>query len=245
VDAEELDDLLGWSQLAGERALSRELGAFRRVLRKVPLENMRHAFERMTEREAVAGETIVAQGEPGEHYYVLVAGAAEVWRTDPFTDETACVAVLHEGDGFGEEALLQEGSRNATVKMIAPGRLLVLSKEHFDGLLKPAMLEEVEAQPAHDMLRAGAARLLDCRYLMEYEEGRIPGATLIPLDQLREGVFTLDPEPMYIVYCRSGRRSKAASYLLRERGIRSLSLRGGIRDWPYAVDTAPLPASSD
>jgi rhodanese-related sulfurtransferase len=76
---------------------------------------------------------------------------------------------------------------------------------------------------------------------MEYAESRIPGAQLVPLDTLRRrGVFTIDPEPNYIVYCRSGRRSKAAVFLLSERGIRALSLTGGIRDWPYDVDGTAL-----
>ena len=74
---------------------------------------------------------------------------------------------------------------------------------------------------------------------MEFEESRIPGAQLLPVDRLRrEGVFTVHPQASYIVYCRSGRRSKAAVFLLRERGIHALSLRGGIRDWPYEVVNA-------
>ena len=75
---------------------------------------------------------------------------------------------------------------------------------------------------------------------MEYEESRIPGAPLIPLDRLRWGVHQLDPEATYIVYCRSGRRSKAGAFLLRERNIKALSMIGGIRDWPYEVDASPV-----
>ena len=91
------------------------------------------------------------------------------------------------------------------------------------------------------MLKRGAAKLLDCRYQMEYEESRIPGAQLVTLDNLRrEGVFSIDPDLTYIVYCRSGRRSNAAAFLLRERGIRALSLTRGIKDWPYEVDNTAL-----
>ena len=149
--------------------------------------------------------------------------------------------MLGETDAFGEEALLLDGNRTATVKMVSPGRLLVLGKADFDGLLKPSMVEQIDAAQANDLLARGAASLLDCRYPMEFEESRIPGARLVPLDRLRrQGVFTLDPEPLYIVYCRSGRRSSAAAFLLQERGMRALSLAGGIRDWPYAVDASPL-----
>lgn len=237
IDSEELDDLLGWSDLSGNMTMARNLKLFHRI----PLENVQRAFECMAERQVASGETIVTQGEPGDSYYIILAGEAEVWVTDPLSDETARVAVLSDADAFGEEALLLEGNRTATVKMISPGRLLVLRKNDFDELLKSEMVEEVKAEQANDMLKGGAAGLLDCRYEMEYEESRIPGAKLVPLDKLRrEGVFSIDPQPTYIVYCRSGRRSKAAAFLLRERGIRALSLTGGIKEWPYEVDSTAL-----
>ncbi len=236
IDSEELDELLGWSQMGGNMALARHL----KVFQKVPLENVQQAFERMVERQYASGEAVVTQGERGDSYYVILSGEAEVWRTDPLTDETERVAVLSDGDAFGEESLLQEGSRNATIRMISPGRLLVLSKADFDQLLKPAMVATVEPEQARDLVARGEARLLDCRYDMEYEESRIPGAQQVPLDKLREGVFSIDPEQFYVVYCRSGKRSSAATFLLRERGIRAVSLVGGIKDWPYEVDDTPI-----
>ena len=237
IDSEDLDELLAWLPLDENLILARHLKVFHRV----PLENAQQAFERMSERAVVSGETVITQGEPGDGYYIILSGEAEVWVTDPLTDETACVTVLGESDGFGEEALLLEGNRTATVKMITPGRLLVLSKTDFDQLLKPAMVDVIDPEQAQGMLARGAAKLLDCRYDTEFGESRIPGAHLVPLDKLRrQGVFSIDPEPTYIVYCRSGRRSSAAAFLLRERGIRALSLVGGIRDWPYELDSSPL-----
>lgn len=237
IDGEALDELLGWSDLDGNMTLARHL----KVFHKVPLENVQQAFERMVERPVAAGETIVTQGEPGDSYFIILSGEAEVWATDPISDETAMVTVLSDADAFGEEALLLGGSRSATVRMNTPGRLLVLSKTDFDALLKPNMVEEVSAEQANALLRQGGVKLLDCRYDMEFEESRIPGAQLVPLNTLRQqGVFAIDPEPTYIVYCRSGRRSNAAAFLLRERGIRALSLTGGIKDWPYEVDNTSL-----
>ena len=237
IEGDALDELLGWSDLDGNAMLARHL----KVFHKVPLENVQQAFERMVERPVVAGETIVTQGEPGDSYFIILSGEAEVWATDPISDETAMVAVLSDADAFGEEALLLGGSRSATVRMNTPGRLLVLSKSDFDELLKPNMVEEVSAEQANALLREASVKLLDCRYDMEFEESRIPGAQWVPLSTLRQqGVFAIDPEATYIVYCRSGRRSNAAAFLLRERGIRALSLTGGIKDWPYEVDNTAL-----
>ena len=138
--------------------------------------------------------------------------------------------------GFGEEALLAECRRTATVVMTTPGQLLVLGKADFDALLRPPMVAEVEAPAARERVARGSATLLDCRHPAEHEAGRIEGAHSLPLARLRhEGVFELDPDAIYIVYCDTGRRSRAATFLLHERGIRALSLAGGITHWPYEV----------
>lgn len=236
VSGESVDELLGWSQLDDRMVMAKHL----KVFHNIPLENVKMAFERMVERKVDAGETIVTQGELGDSYYIILSGEAEVWQTDPFTEEAFSAGIRRDGDAFGEEALLQNAYRNATVKMNTPGRLLVLSKADFDELLKPVMVQEVDAETAQAMLQGGSVKLLDCRYDMEFDESRIPGAELVPLDKLREGVSSIDPDTPYIVYCRSGRRSKAAAFLLNERGIKATSLAGGIKDWPYEVDTSPI-----
>lgn len=237
VNSEALDDLLHWNEIAGHPALLKQ----RKVFHGLPPEQLEQVFGRMSERAVTAGETIVRQGEPGDSYYVIESGEAEVLVKDPMTDETTRVAVLRDGDAFGEESLLLEGNRTATVRMTSPGLLLVLSKADFDELVKPRMVDSVDPHDAQAMLKSGQARLIDCRYPMEHQESRIPGARLVPLQQLRrEGVFSLDPALTYIVCCRSGRRSSAAAFLLRERGIRALSLTGGLLKWPFEIDHTPL-----
>jgi SulP family sulfate permease len=247
INADSIDMLLGWSQhfaedIKKDPELKRRMDLVKQIsiFHEVPLENAKEIFRRMYPKVVQAGETIVTEGEKGDCYYVIDSGEAEVIRTDPFTEETSRVAILGSGDAFGEEALLQDANRNATVTMTTPGTLLVLGKDDFDELIKSTMVEEISADQALDMVTRGEARWLDCRYDMEYEESRIPGAPLIPLDRLRWDVHKLDPEATYIVYCRSGRRSKAGTYLLRERNIKALSMKGGIRDWPYEVDASPV-----
>lgn len=247
VDADAVDELWGWNQhfkdvadMDGELRRRMDLVKQVSVFQQLPYENVRTAFERMTPMYVQDGQTIVTQSEIGDRYYVIEEGEAEVERTDPFTDETQKVAVLGPGDAFGEEALLQEGYRNATVTMTTPGKLLVLEKKDFDELIKPGMVDEIDAEAAQTRLQSGEAKLLDCRYDMEYNESRIPGATFVPLDTLRRGVHDTDPDASYVVYCRSGRRSKAAAFLLRERNIKAVSLKGGIKEWPYEVDTTPV-----
>ena len=237
IDTDEFDDLLGWSFLGAFVLPEPHLKLFHRL----PLETVARAIKRLAERPVAPGETIVRQGQPGDSYYVILDGEAEVWVADAAGGAPSLVNRLADGDSFGEEALLAECSRTATVTMTTPGRLLVLSKADFNALLRPPMVEEVDATAARDMIARGAAKLLDCRHPVEHEGSRIRGARSMPLDSLRhEGVFALDPDATYIVCCDTGRRSRAAAFLLQERGIRALSLVGGITHWPYEVEGATV-----
>lgn len=243
IDGERVEEMLAWSQrfanelrdLAPLRArmnLVGQAGPFQYL----PLDHVQQALEALVPVDVKAGTLIVRQGDPGNCYYLIESGQAEVWRTDPMTDETACVAVLGAGDAFGEEALLIGGFRNASITMTASGRLWALDKSDFETLVKPKLVTQVEAVRAYEMINRNEARWLDCRYDVEFEEARLPGALHVPLDRLRERIGELDREMPYIVYCRSGRRSACAAYLLRERGFRAYSLAGGISEWPYALE---------
>lgn len=241
LDAAVVDDLLGWDLSAlgcndappgASLSLLRQVGIFHQI----PLERICEALRRLQPQPVGAGETVIREGDRGDRYYLIEDGEAEVIRSDPLSGETRVTDTMGPGDGFGEEALLQDGFRNATIRMLTPGRLLYLSHEDFAGLIRPSMVDEVGPEEAKRLLEEAQYRLLDCRYDMEYEESRIPGARLIPLHLLRFQVHELDPDARYVVYCRSGRRSKAAAFLLRERNIEAVSLAGGIKDWPYALE---------
>ena len=80
--------------------------------------------------------------------------------------------------------------------------------------------------------------ILDTRTLKEYEESHIPGAILIPYDEITdkaEGILT-DKDQLILVYCRSGRRSKLAVQDLVKLGYTNIKEFGGIIDWPYEVE---------
>ena len=79
---------------------------------------------------------------------------------------------------------------------------------------------------------------MDTRTQEEYDESHIPGAIVIPYDQIlekAESVLT-DKNQLILVYCRSGRRSKIAAEALVELGYTNIKEFGGILDWPYEVE---------
>ena len=206
------------------------------ALNLLSLERAAMAFARMRLLDLSSGEAVIREGDRGEHYFLLASGSAEVWRSDPLTGDKQCVAVLQAGSVFGEEALLVDGFRNASVIMREAGQAWALDKRDFDTLIRPELVEGIYAQTARDLVTCGRAQWLDCRYEMEHAERRIPGALLLPLDRLRADIDLLDRTQTYIVYCRSGRRSICAAYLLRERGFKAYSLSGGIQSWPYETE---------
>jgi CRP-like cAMP-binding protein len=78
------------------------------------------------------GETIVAQGEPGDAFYALRSGQVEV-----LTDSEE-PKVLGPGSYFGEVALLMDVPRTATVRARTPVRAFRLDRDGFDRLLAKA-----------------------------------------------------------------------------------------------------------
>ena len=80
--------------------------------------------------------------------------------------------------------------------------------------------------------------ILDTRTQEEYDEGHIPGAIVIPYDEITEKAESklLDKNQLILVYCRSGRRSKLAAAELVKLGYTNIREFGGIIDWLYEVE---------
>ena len=80
--------------------------------------------------------------------------------------------------------------------------------------------------------------ILDTRTQEEYDEGHIPGAILIPYDEILTKAESIlkDKDQLILVYCRSGRRSKLAAEDLVKLGYTNIKEFGGIIDWPYEVE---------
>ena len=80
--------------------------------------------------------------------------------------------------------------------------------------------------------------ILDVRRQDEYAEKHIPGAILIPHDEIEERAEKElpDKDQLILVYCRSGNRSKQASEVLERLGYTRIREFGGINTWPYETE---------
>lgn len=69
--------------------------------------------------------------------------------------------------------------------------------------------------------------VLDVRSEQEYNAGHVPGATLIPLPELRARLEEIPHHRRVAVYCGVGRRAHLATRILRENGIEASNVSGG------------------
>ena len=102
-----------------------------------------------------------------------------------------------------------------------------------------AIYMNITAQQAKEIMEQEEGYvILDTRTQEEYDTGHIPGAILIPYDEVKEKAEAqlTDKDQLILVYCRSGRRSKLAAEDLVALGYTNIMEFGGIIDWPYEVE---------
>ena len=239
IDSDLLDVMLTWDQ-TGTYEVSELQGASdqpnedwmtmllqTKAFHKIPPANIQAIFMRMQQINYRGGDVILKQGAEGDYFYVLIRGSALVTRETPLSKDGIKLAELNVGDTFGEEALISDAKRNATVTMQSDGAVMRLGKDDFNKLLNEPMLEWVSMPEAEEIIRSGG-QWLDVRLPSEYENQHLDGAINIPLYFIRLKINTLDPDKKYIVCCDTGRRSSAGAYILSERGYKAYVLRGGI-----------------
>jgi CRP-like cAMP-binding protein len=81
------------------------------------------------------GETIFREGDEANAMYVVLAGEMEVTKKSRGAVD-ARVAVLGPGDWFGEMSIVDIQPRSATVRALAPGRLIRVTAADLDSLYR-------------------------------------------------------------------------------------------------------------
>jgi len=234
IDSERLDKLLAWSQVADylqlnisrQRDLDEDSDWMMTVLRsnlffKVPPINVEDIFARLQPQVVYAGDVVIRQGELGDQCYFIKEGEAEVWRhNDSGRQLLASVGV---GRCFGEDALVNETVRNASVIMRTDGVLMRLDKQDFYRLLKEPQVPSVALDDFEAQIADGAVAV-DVRSEEEYSELHLQLAVNVPLNLLGIKSRMLDKNRTYIFYCDTGRRSRAAAHLLERQGYKAVAL---------------------
>jgi rhodanese-related sulfurtransferase len=97
------------------------------------------------------------------------------------------------------------------------------------------MIQSLTPQQAHELIARGELDVVDVREPREWSTGHVPGARLVPLDQLRSKPKDLLPRDGVIFVCAVGVRSETAARLAQQNGLSHLyNLSGGTRGWVSA-----------
>lgn len=173
------------------------------------------------------GQVIIKQGAAANNYYFIRSGKFQILRRVEGVEHPLELAILSSGNGFGEEALITNGRRNASVIAIEEGELYRLSKHNFTTLLATPLTQKVTLEQAERLVRRGAA-LLDVRSAEDFKRNGLSQALHIPLSLLRANLASLSQDRDYIAYCNTGVTSAVACFVLLHNGCRAFILNGGL-----------------
>ena len=249
-DSDQLDAMLAWDQassyiildISSQRDLDEDADWMLTLLKsnlfyKVPPMNIREILNKFKPVVLSTGDVVMRQGEVGDCCYFIKEGLVGVYQSRDEKSSPELVAELGVGRCFGEDALVNETVRNATIEVHSNAVLMKIEKNDFFLLLKHPPVSTVNLAQAQEQEREGRI-WLDVRTLDEYEHGHYAGAMNMPLNLLKLKSRLLDRNRAYIVYCNSGRRSEAAAHFLGEEGFEVSVLVGGFCN--YAADQQRL-----
>ena len=116
--------------------ISQRVGLIRKIhlfngMKEDQLASMGAIFE---ERDMPARHVVFRQGDKPDGFYIVFKGKVNVTRPRDKKGEEFLIWLV-AGDYFGEEALVENRNRSATIETMEPTTLLFLSRQHFEELL--------------------------------------------------------------------------------------------------------------
>ncbi len=209
------------------------------MFKNIPFEDIQKIFMLFEKIEVAKNDTVIKQGDIGDYYYIIEKGRFRVSRKIKNQKKKFKLADLEEGAGFGEEALIGNVKRNATVTALTNGNLIRIKENDFVNLIKEKVLKSISYDDTKKMVKDGAI-CLDARFKNEFDKAalKLKGCINSPINTLRLEADKLDKNKEYIVYCDNGARSAIVAFLLMERGFNVSYLEGGL-------ERLPLPDSKD
>ena len=93
--------------------------------------------QRMQREDVPAGAGVIAEGEEGDRFYVVLSGMLSVSQQSRGTQ-----GVLRPGDYFGEVALAMQMPRTASVRALTPATVASCDRETFDEFVRPLFADD-------------------------------------------------------------------------------------------------------
>ena len=196
---------------------------------KLPTENIQKLLTHMEEIPVNKGQVIINQNAQDDNYYIVKSGSCNVHRKPYEGAADVLLATLPTGSGFGEEALISNRSRNATITMRENGSLMRLKKNDFLTLLIEPLISYFEHSETLNKLNEGCV-VIDVRTEEESKQTPLEGSVNIPLSMLRVKFDSLNPAREYLLVCNDGSQSAAAAFLMIQNGFKCSVLQGGMNN---------------
>ncbi len=164
-----------------------------KAFHRIPPANIQAIFMRMQRTPSAPAMSSSSRVTKAISSTSSSSGKCVVTRETPLNREGIKLAELGVGDTFGEEALIAEAKRNATVTMLTDGVLMRLNKQDFRELMNEPLLQWVNYDKAREIVGKGG-RWLDVRLPSEHQNMSIEGSLNIPLYFIRLKLSALDRE---------------------------------------------------
>jgi CRP-like cAMP-binding protein len=209
-------------------------GASPSVVDALSAEDLLQLSQESTVRSLEDGATVFRQGDPGDHTFVVDAGAVGISIAGAGGDGPKRVGLLGPGELFGEVSLLDEGPRTADAVAQGPTRVIEVPREAFLRLLerRPDVAERLvellrerldEAQAAAADRGDVPARLARAVQRLAEQEGRAGSTVEVLPVFLRDGAVAYlrpDAEDSWLVPgSASSHPGAAAAAALESAGL--------------------------
>ena len=107
------------------------------LLRALPGETLLKLAQRMRREEVGPGKPVVAEGDDGDRFYVVLSGLLSVTQAN-----RGSRGILKPGDYFGEVALAMDIPRTASVSAMTPATLASCDRATFDEFIRPLFADD-------------------------------------------------------------------------------------------------------
>jgi len=196
---------------------------------QLPTENIQKLLTHMEEIPVKKDQVVINQGATDDNYYIIKSGSCNVHRQPYKGSANVLLAVLPTGSGFGEEALISNGTRNATITMRENGTLMRLKKKDFLTLLINPLIPYFEHNETQKKLDEGCV-VIDVRTEQQSQQKPLEGSVNIPLSMLRLKFDSLNADREYLLVCDDGSQSAAAAFLMIQNGFKCSVLKNGMNN---------------
>lgn len=213
---------------------------------QIPPTKIQSLFARFAACPVKMGDVVIHEGEEGDTFFVIKQGYALVRKQQG--NSSRLLACIRPGQFFGEDALISDRPRGASIIMASDGELMRLGKQDFRNLLQDSVVRHL-SEEAMEKLKEEMDQpvvLLDIRSEMEARHDHIPGARNIPLAALRNSQNQLEKSFIYAVCGDNPRNAELGAYLMSDAGFDAYVLDRKVdKDDKEKQAQAPLDGTRD